>query len=386
MPSHCPRPLSRTVVGPLEALFELGDELGAIASHFRKGIRLPTLLILFLVVGTIPVIYDVFNFLYDYSIGAAASPSQGWSWLLAALPSLILVMALAVTSLLFIVQIFRLTRSFGARHTIINRMEESGDIPEGFTSSAKKDASKEKHPLGFSGLVEEAVGQLPHLGNLLQLVRMMLVLFLIFTILDIFAFLATTFHLFFLGVTDLLYIPLILITGGLLFAAVVGIGCPIAELKRLECRHMLVRAVLGPFPLEIPEGPTALLRLETYLASVDPLVSSNVDGIKRGKESFDFLLEAEISAPLSPFLPSGKYGIYVKRYGLVPSQKQLKSLLVAASKHAAASGAIPLRVCALVDLQDVEAPPPDIPEELVEFIYDAGISNSNFTAPLQLII
>lgn len=389
MSSHCPRPLLRTVIGPLEALFELGDELGLIAGHFRKAIRLPGLLIFFLIIGTIPVTYEVFNFLYDYAIGAATSPTQGWPWLVAAFPSLILVLALAVTSLLFIFQIFRLTRVFGARHDIINKMEGSGDLPEGFKASEskkspKKESSEEKHPLGFSGLVEEAAGQLPHLGNLLRLVRMMLALFLIFTILDILAYLASTSHLLFLGVGDIIYIPLILITSGLLFAAVWGIGCPIAELKRLGSRHGLIRAVLGPFPLEVPEGLNAASRLETYLTAVDPFVARNKDKVVHNKAGFDILLEADLLERLSTFLPAKKYGIYVKLYSQVPSRKQLESLLKAAAKRAKVSETTPLRICALVDLQDLDAP--DIPDDLTEFLYDAGIKNTHFMAPLQLVV
>ncbi len=392
--------VSRVVEEPIDATFELGEEIQQLSGQLSKPVSLGflgnILLIIFLLPGLISLILLVRNAI----LGRIELSTNLLLLVLIYIFILTFLLALIITGFLYFTQIKRFNDHLIQRYSVVSELKRK---PTDIRSTSKKAEVKvkvkgqEKHyknPIfAMLDLVEESMHELPQLTKLLRFCIFFITIILVFLVLNfIVEFTIGTGLIFGMNyweiVTGIVTIVIFIPTIFLLMDSE-------NMVMYLQARHDIIDSVRFEKVLRVPPGKTKIERLVKYLTENDPFFEyAGDDPVKKyktnvslkgasGKEyTFDgyfsiFNTLRERSMRLG--IPRGKFGVFIKIFKNPITLKDMRELSDAVVDVSEKEKVFPIRIMALQ--WKVE----ELDEQVYEYMLENSIIVRGSIAHIQIV-
>ncbi len=392
--------LSRAVEEPLEATFELGENIQDASSKLGKPLVLGILGNIIFIVLLIPSIYYILSLLMD---GLRGSTELTTALLLQSLLMgivIIFLLSITVTSIIYLVQIYKFNSYLFQRYSIVTSLADSG-IKEKETivqkdekMGLKNQGKYIKNPIfAMIDLVEESMHELPQIVRLLRYSTYFInvsVLFLVLILvirlalgLDIF-FMRTIYEIILGGLCVIVFLPslIFLLDSERIF-------------MYLKTRHSIIDSVRFQEDISVPEGENPLSRLFKYLIENDPYINSShseqnerfqedvrIKGASSDEHEFDAYFKGvnilrEKSVALG--MPMGRFAVFIRVFKDEITVDSLSEFQKAALDVCGKDDTFPLRLIALLwKLKE-------LPDDVYEYVLENPIHWKNTQTHIQIV-
>ncbi len=384
--------LSRAVEEPMEASFELGENIKDISSRARRPVAIGILSLVIFIAFLIPGLYTGFQELYKGFQSEVLFVEP-----LARVVIYVFVLAICATTLVYLYQIHRFNTYLLARYSAVSELAGAQPDKEGGAKS-RRGATDAKKPLAnpifaMMDMVEESMHELP---QVLKLIR-----FCAYFISIIAIFILAVLVISFTGAGGLIFELSLLeaILGFLAFAPIILALLYLLDAERLikflEVRHNIIDSIRFQKDIHIPDGKDPLSRLITNLGERDPYIKSaaldqkgtfrrdvTLKGMSGAKHAFDGYFSGTnvlTAQSVSLGMPMGRFSVFIRVYRHDISQDDLVGLREAALDVCTNEGAFPLRIIALQ--WEIK----ELADHVYEFVLDNPIQTKNILTHIEII-
>lgn len=394
--------VSRAVEEPLEATFELGEDIQYISVKLTKPVAIGIFGNILLILLLLPSIYLLFLFLVATFRGEAEL-STGLI-LNSVVLSLILIffISMLVTTIIYLSQVYKFNASLHQRYSLVTKLKtaqisEKKVLKEKEVKGAVKKREQAKHlknPIfAMIDLVEEYMHELPQLVKLLRFSTFLIIIAVLFLV--------------FASILKIVFGWELLFAMGILELALgaVAIILLIPNLKLLidsenlfryiKIRHDIIDSVRFGKDIRIPKGKTQLARLMRYLTENDPYIKSSAstynesfknDVRLKGSSGKSHKFDAYFTGinvlkeeSMSLGMPMGKFAVFIKVFDSKVPHKALEAYREAVLDVCQKDSTFPLRVIALqIEIQELE-------DEVYYFAIDKPILLKNNLTHVQIV-
>lgn len=390
--------VSRAVEEPLEAAVELGDNIKDISKRAKMPLRLGFFGSIMFIILLIPSIYHILSLLVRGFLGNVEVTIGLMINSLVLGLVLIFLVAITITSTLYLVQIYKFNRLNLQRCCVISDLT-SAQVPKEekeIEAEKKKDGMGKhlKNPIfAMLDLEEETMHVLPQIAKMLWFCVYfisVLIMFLLLTFVMRFTFdfnLIFSFGLWEMAfgiITVIVYIP-----------ALVLLIQSENNFRYIHIRHKIIDSIRFAKDIRVPEGENQLKRLFYYLKENDPYIKSSVLASKKkfkenvaleGQSGRKHRFAAYFSGvnilkerTVSLGMPMGKFAVFIKVFKDDVSLDELKLLKDATIDVCKKENVFPLRIIALQwsikDLQD----------DVYEYVLNNPIFMKNTLTHLEVV-
>lgn len=394
--------VSRAVEEPLEATFELGEDIQNISGKLTRPVAIGIFGSILLILLLLPSIYLLFLFLVAIFRGDAELTS-GLIFNSVVL-SLILIffISMLVTIIIYLTQVNKFNASLLQRYSLVTKLKtaqisEKKVLQEQSIERDVKKRGKEKHlknPIfAMIDLVEEYMHELPQLVKLLRFSTFLIIIVVLFLI--------------FASVIKIMFGWELLFAMGILELALgaVAVILLIPNLKLLidsenlirylKIRHDIIDSVRFGKDIRIPKGKTQLARLIIYLTENDPYIKSSAsthnesfkkDLRLKGSSGKSYQFDAYFTGinvlkeeSMSLGMPMGSFAVFIKAFTTEITHNAIEAYREAVLDVCQKDGTFPLRVIALqMEIQELE-------DEVYYFAIDKPIMMKNTLTHVQIV-
>jgi hypothetical protein len=380
--------LSRAVEEPLEATFELGENIQEISHSMAKPVALGILGHIAFIILLIPGIINILSILSSGLTGSSELTSELLLQSLVLVLIIIFLLSITATSIIYLGQVYKFNKYLLQRYSLVNGLtkvdiREATSPERGIDESQMKGERRHlKNPIfAMLDLVEESMHELPQIGKLIRFSTYFIVITVIFLILTAVVKLTLVVNLIFvLGLWELV-----------LGVVVVVLSIPTIKLlldseyifKYVQIRHNIIDGVRFHEDISVPAGDNQMRRLIRYLLDNDPYIKSSamaddevfrenvtVTGQSGKGHKFDgyftgvnILKEKSVSLGI----PMGRYTVFIKVFNGDVTLHDLKALREAVTDISKKENAFPLRVMAL------QSKVTEIEDEVYDFVLENPI-------------
>jgi len=386
--------LSRAVEDPIDATFELGEDVTEQTPKLKATVNLSiATIIIFLGVLVPAAVVMVFDIL-AYFAGRVEITENFGTAILSQMVLILILFSMTLTVLLFLAQIRRFYDRLFERYRSVSGLKNT-DVRNTKKPAAPAVGEAGKYRtnpiLAMLDLAEDAVHQLHKVIHLLTVCRNLIAVIIFFNgllILNIFFnrdifIILTEFELVILVVPEFLLLFILF-----------KLESSRNFVSYFHLRHEIIDGVRFGKPNRVPEGADPLARLIKFLKDSDPFIkkaaSEQKDDFKfdvklSGKNgelhNFDAYFEgthAKQKGPAEQGIPSGKFAVFIKVFKHPVSKKDISGLRTAVNDICEFSGTVPLRTILLQwEIGELD-------DEAYEFVLENPIIIKNNMFHLQL--
>jgi len=385
--------LSRAVEEPMEATFELGENIKAISGRARLPIGLGILGLVLLIGFLLSGLYNGFQGLLDGVQSGVVFPEY-----LTRIVIYGFVIAICATTLIYFYQFYGFNEYLLARYSVVSEIAGAQPEKKKVAEERKKGASDARKPLAnpifaMMDMVEESMHELPQVLKLIRFCVYFVVIIAIFTLLALVASFTDAGSLVFdLGLLELLLGVLALV---ILILALLYLLDSERNFRYLEIRHSIIDSIRFREDIQIPKGKDPLSRLIAYLGEKDPYIKSSaldqkgafkrdakLTGSSGAQHSFDaYFTGTNVLTAHSVCLgmPMGNFAVFIKVFKDDISRHDIVGLREAALDVCRKLGAYPLRIIALQwEIRELK-------DDVYEFVLDNPIQTKNILTHIEII-
>jgi hypothetical protein len=397
---------SRAVEEPLEATFDLGENIKKVSGKLTRPVNFGIIGTIILLLILLPSIAKLILSTIDGFLGNLDLSKSELIILLVLSLMTILLLAITVTTVAYFIQIKDFNTHLIQRYSVVAelktaRIRDSAKIEDRKKIKAavgkfKKEDKKQKltrNPIfAMLDLVEESMHELPQLIRLLRICKYFIILvfgYLIITIIFKLIFnqnllVSVTYWEYILtGVALIILVPalLLLVESESLFIY-------------LQARHDIIDSVRFDKDIRVPSGKDKITRLLNYLINNDPFIKSlKIDNIrslqnitKKGnsgnEHTFDLYFSINNELPdLSSRLgiPKGKLSVFIKAFKKPITLKSIQTLRDSVVDVCDKEDSFPIRIIAFQWQVEV------LEDEVYEHVLENPIIIKNSMAHIQIV-
>lgn len=360
--------LSRAVEEPIEATYDLGDDIKVHSKYLKN-------MVIACILGCIAALLLISSNTYEILLSVldlfkGEVDLSGWDLTILMLSGLtsIILYSMLFTVLLYLVQIQKFNGHLKNRFEIIDGLQMSPENGPGgkkikiSTPPGSKTERHYKNPIhAMLGLIEESMHEVPQLTRLLILCKYFLSVVLIFIEINVALRLLFDTGLFYrvgypeLGLNILLLVLLIL--------SILFIRTSESFLSYLQTRHEIINDIRFGEPKYVPDGKNRLSRLIKYLSSSDPYIIDHLNnngrwdskkielkGRSGGMHKFDAYLSGRnnlVNLSSKMFIPNRDISVFIRTFDSEITLKAIKEYIEAVKDVIANDNSYPLRIIAL---------------------------------------
>jgi hypothetical protein len=385
--------LSRAVEEPMEATFELGENIKDISSRARRPVALGILGILLFIAYLIPSIYDSFYQLIQGILSGVVYPEP-----LTQVVIFVFIMSITATTLVYLYQVHKFNTYLLARYSAVSELADAQ--PERGKGATKRKAEAPgaiKPPanpiFAMMDIVEESMHELPQFLRLIRFCAYFLSIIAIFILAVLIISLTGAGNLIF----EFGFLEIVL--GFLAFTLIILALLYLLDAERLfnflEVRHNIIDSIRFREDIHIPEGKDPLSRLITYLGERDPYIRSTaldqkstfrrnitLTGLSGAKHGFDaYFSGTNVLTAQSVCLgmPMGRFSVFIRVFKDDITQNDIVGLREAALDVCTKERAFPLRIIALQWVIK------ELADDVYEFVLDNPIQTKNILTHIEII-
>jgi hypothetical protein len=392
--------LSRAVEEPLEATFELGENIKDTSSKMGRPVILGILGNIIFLTILLPSIYYIFSPLVDALRGNSELTTAILLQSLLMGIVIIFLLSITVTSTIYLVQIYKFNSFLFQRYSLVTGLAAS-EIQEKDTKYkkyeggvGKVEGKHVKNPIfAMLDLVEESMHELPQIVKLLRYSTYFINVSVLFVAIILLIRLAFSFDIFFVRTV---------------YEIILGIICVVVFLPSLilllesersfvylKTRHNIIDSVRFQEDISIPKGEDQLARLFKYLNENDPYVNSSyleqnerfkeevkIKGSSGDEHEFNAFFKGvnilkEKSVALD--MPMGRFAVFIRVYKDDITMDSLSEFREAVLDVCKKDETFPLRVIALQ--WEVK----DLPDDVYEYVLENPILWKNTLTHIQIV-
>lgn len=360
--------VSRAVEEPLEATFELGENIKDISSRSSKPLKLGLFGHIIFIILLIPSIYHIFSILVRGFYGEIELTAGLLLNSLVLSLILVFLLSITVTSMLYLVQIYKFNRCTLQRCCVVTdltsaRMEEEPSSKKEEGQEKPKGKGKHlKNPIfAVLDLEEETMHVIPQIVKMLWFCTYFISVIVIFLFLTLIMKLAFDLNLIFsIGLWELIFG---IIAGVLFIPALILLVESESNFRYIHTRHNIIDSVRFEKDIHVPEGENQLKRLLKYLTENDPYIKSSAlannetfkeDVTIKGSSGQDHEFDAYFSGvnilkerSVSLGMPMGKFAVFIRVFKDDITLKDLNMLRECVMDVCRKENTFPLRIIAL---------------------------------------
>jgi hypothetical protein len=402
--------VSRAVEEPLEATFELGDELENQASKLTQTVIICVLGCIFGLLLFLYNSYEILRIVIDNSLGRASIGYSEFFKLLIAGLIIIFLLAMIVTILVYIFQIYKFNSHLLQRYELVSELKTAEpDRKKGMSkknqgnkakSGSRSDtdvdlelAVKPDNPIHATlDLVEEAMHEIPQLIRLFKICKYFMMILLVFIELNIVAELLVGYSLFYvINQWELI------INFGFIFFILYSIYLLNTSEKLflfLNTRHEIIDSIRFGEPMKVPQGKNKLVRMINHLIRNDPFIKNSgvsTKGWTSGKvnragqsgqeHTFNAYFSAEnnlknLSSRIC--VPPGRFVVFIREFKTAITFRSIKKYHQAVQDVCRRDDTFPLRIIAIQ--RDID----DLDDDVYDYVLDNPIEFSGCMSNIQI--
>ncbi len=398
--------VSRAVEEPLEATFELGEDIQDISGKLTKPVAIGIFGNILLILLLLPSIYLLFLFLISIFNGEKEITTQ--LILSSVVLSLILIffISILVAIIIYLYQIHKFNASLLQRYSLVTALKSAQlevDRPSK-KSRPKKDidisikkSGKAKHlknPIfAMLDLVEEYMHELPQLVKLFRFSTFLIIIVVLFLVVAAILKIGVGWELLFvMGILELAFGAVAVI---LLIPNLKLLIDSENLINYLKIRHDIIDNVRFGKNIRVPKGKDQLTRLIKYLTENDPYIKSSASvyderfkkNIRlKGSSGKEYRFDAYFSGvnilkegSVSLGMPMGKFSVFIRVFNQEVTHASLEELRDAVLDVCKKDDIFPLRVIALqTEIQELE-------DRVYYFAIDKPIKLKNTLTHIQIV-
>jgi hypothetical protein len=387
--------LSRAVEDPIDATFQLGEDVKEQAPKLRSTAHLSIISIVMFIGILIPSMLVLFYNIFNYFAGRASISDNFGTAILIQLILVFILFSLTLTVLIFLIQIRRFYDRLFQRYRSVSGLQNAdvSDAKRPDSSLGRDNGKYRTNPiLAMLDLAEDATHQLHKVIHLLAICRNLVANIVIFI-----GFLFVNVYLnreIFIIYSDLelifLIIPVIL-----LLLVSIKLESSRNFVSYFHLRHEIIDNVRFGKISRVPEGRDPLVRFIKFLKSSDPYIK-NAAGDRSDDFKFDVKLNDK-SGKTHQFdayfegvhtrkkelaehgIPSGKFAVFIKVFKNPITKKEVTELRASVNDICDFNGTVPLRTILLQwEIGDLD-------DDVYEYVLENPIIMQNSMFHLQLI-
>ena len=365
--------VSRAVEEPLEATFEVGDEINSTSKSMEKSIFIWLIGSILFLVLLAPSVFNMMVFVFESYRGDVEVTTIGLMRFLILALILVSLIAVTITTLVYFVQINSFTAHLIQRYSVVSELKTArinekdfDKIKEKIESSKieKQDAQIRKYvknPIFATiDLVEESMHELPQLIRLFNICKYFILINSIYLILALIIKIIFNQNLLFsIGYWEYIFG---IITVILQLLAIILITKSVNIICYIQARHEIIDSIRFEKDIHIPTGKTLQERIINYLNRNDPFIRAvKIPELKKiqnitvqGRSGKDYTFDVHFSInnqqpALSKRLgiPRGGLSIFVKIFKRPISIKTLNDYKSAVIDVCNAKDTFPIRILAI---------------------------------------
>lgn len=390
--------VSRAVEEPLEATVELGENIKDISKSAKLPLRLGLFGNIMFIILLIPSIYHILYLLIRGFLGDVEVTTVLLINSLVLGLVLIFLVAITITSILYLVQIYKFNLLNLQRCCVITELTKA-QVPkeEKEAHAEKKKGGIGKHlrnPIfAMLDLEEETMHVLPQIVKMLWFCVYFISVTMMFLLLT--SILRFTFDLKLIFSFGLWEMALGVITVIFYIPALVLLIQSENNFRYIHTRHKIIDSIRFAKDIRVPEGKNRLKRLLKYLTENDPYIKSSflankakfkenvtLEGHSGRKHRFAaYFLGVNIlkEKTVSLGMPMGKFAVFIKVFKDDISLDELKLLKDATIDVCKKENLFPLRIIAL------QWSIKDLPDDVYEYVLENPILMKNTLTHLEVV-
>jgi hypothetical protein len=398
--------VSRAVEEPLDATFELGDELEKQASKLTQTVIICAIACIFSILIFVQNSYEILRIIIDNSLGNTSIDYSEFIELLVSGLMLIFLLAMIITILVYIIQIYKFNSHLLQRYELVAelRTAEPDQLKKGKKTGIKEAGMKTEpgpalktkpgNPIHATlDLVEEAMHEIPQLVRLLKISKYFIIIIFVFIELNLITELIFDYSLFYI----INQWELILNVGLWFFIIYSVYLLNISEKLFLfiQTRHEIIDTIRFGEPVKVPKGKNTLTRLINHLSRSDPYISRSgiaTKGWEIGKivkngqsgqvQAFNAYFSAEnnlknLSSRIC--VPPGRFAVFIKEFRSPITFRSIKKYHQAVLDVCKQDDTFPLRIIVLQ--RDID----DLDDDVYDYVLDNPIKFKGCSSHLQIV-
>ena len=395
--------VSRAVEEPLEATFELGEDISKLSEGLRRPVRLGILGCIILILFLLPSIYYLSMQIYELYLGSIEVTTWAY-WNITAFAFLIIILfSIITTTIVYLIQVNEFNTHLLQRYSLIIDFKDakppkSKKIEEKSQSKSSLTRKHMKNPIyAMLDLVEESMHALPQIVKLVRFCTYFITVMLFYMF-----FWLNTRSIFSIYVPyDVAYWVLFYeiavgTLAGIMFIFSIKLLLDSEKLfTNLRSRHDIIDSIRFEPNITIPEGKNQLGRVINYLTENDPYIKSSIlvndekfkknitmPGHSKGDHKFDAYFSGVNvlkSRSVGLGMPMGRFGVFVKVYKSEITLKKLKELRESVLDVCGHQEIFPLRI---IILQWTVA---ELSDEVYNQVLENPIELKNTLTHLQVV-
>jgi hypothetical protein len=395
--------VSRAVEEPLEATFELGEDIQDISTKLTKPLTIGLFGNILLLLLLLPSIYFLILFINSIIYGTVNFTAELITSVILLTLILIFFLSILLTIIIYLYQIYKFNSQLLQRYSLVTELKKvqftdkkTRIKPEEMVSTLKKDAKGKhlKNPIfAMIDLVEEYMHELPQLVKLIRFSIFLVFIILLFLAFAVTAKLVFNLELFFvMGVIELVLGTVAVL---LLIPNIKYLIDTESLIRYIKIRHDIIDSIRFGKDHFVPKGKDQLARLTTYLIDNDPYIKSSTEiqkskfdlnivckGISGKDHKFDAVFYGINVLPersLSLGMPMGKFGVFIRSFNGKIGLGDLQTFREAVIDVCKKEDMVPLRVIALqLEINELD-------DEVYYFAIDKPIQLKNTLTHVQII-
>jgi len=395
--SSCRFFVSRAVEEPLEATFELGEDIKQISGNLQRLVTLGILSLIVFILLLLPSLYRLFYLIFMGLRSDLDLSTEEMYWSIASGLILLFIISHVAMIIIYLIQVHKFNSHLLSRYSLVSELKESDistkSVPKkkGVDSGLEKGGNKHlKNPIfAMIDLVEESMHELPQMVKLIRFCKYFISIILIFLVSTAVVHLVFDENLiFFLGYWELAFG---LIAAGLIIPTLYLLIESERFFRCVTPRHDIIDSIRFDRDINVAEGSDPLERLISYLKMNDPFIERSLVNFKNdvdleGSSGKKYRFDAhfagdndleEWSAALG--IPKGKLSVFIKVFKEDITKEDLQQLSEAVMEVCEKDGTFPLRVIALqwevAELQD----------DVYDHVLENPLSLKKVETPLQIV-
>lgn len=378
----------------MEATVRLGDDIKTISKRADLPIKLGMLAFVVLLILIIPSIYQIISYIWRGLLGDVELTTGLLLNVLVAFSIIIILIAIIITSLLYLSQINKFNSHNLQRGSTVTDITSAKISDKSRSLKSKKPGKHLANPIfALMDLEEEGMHVLPQIVKMLRFCVFFIGITLIILLLTYMLHIGIDYNLLFSF--DLIQMGIGIIVIGTFLIVLKLFMDTETDFRYIHTRHSIIDSVRFQTDIRVPKGENQLSRLITYLIDNDPYIRSAVVADKKefsenvklkgmsGKEhGFDaYLLGTNILKDKSVALgmPMGKFGVFIKVFRDEITLPELKMLRDSALDACRKENMFPLRIIALLWRLS------DIPDDVYEYVLENAIKMKNTLTHLEIV-
>ncbi|WP_455392989.1 hypothetical protein [[Eubacterium] cellulosolvens] len=398
--------VSRAVEEPLEATFELGEEIKKISGQLTRPVLIGICGLIVLFILLIPSFYLLIKLFIDGFMGNLEISNTELIYVSFLGLITILLLAIIITTLVYLIQIHKFNNHLLQRYSMVVELKDM--TPEALSNSEtkpkiKKGGSKQKkfdqkgkhvrNPIyAMLDLVEESMHQIPQLLRLIRICKYFISIIIIYLIVTLFIKLIFNQNLLFsVGNWELGF-------GAIAFILSIPILKSLMDTEKvflyIQARHNIIDGVRFEKDISVPPGKDKISRLMSYLTKNDPYIKTfaidnlkalkniSITGRSGNEHKFDiyFSLNNELPRLSSRLgMAKGRLSVFIKVFKKPITLKALLSLRDAVVDVCEKENSMPLRVIAFQ--QRIE----ELEDEVYDYVLENPIILRKFLSHIQIV-